>query len=55
MNNLYKKLKIMERTRHQNTTPEYINAIYYNLMKYCRRWSNTSLISKLRATKNEVT
>lgn len=25
--NIYKKFKIMERTRHQNTTPEYINAI----------------------------
>ena len=27
MYNIYKKLKIMELTRHQNTTPEYINAI----------------------------
>ena len=27
MNNIYKKLKIMERTRHQNMAPEYINAI----------------------------
>ena len=27
MYNIYEKLKIMERTRHHNTTPEYINTI----------------------------